>query len=195
MKFRLPICLMISSLMFGCATRQAQYVDPQSRASISTDLNLADFDRMCRDLLKKMAGNSRLNASLKKGGAAFIGGIENRTYDHLDTQAFAENLKRLLLNSGNWTMIEPKRIDDILDRWELRKTGLFDKETAMKVGKLTDAQFMFTGAVTSSFQRQGRRTDATYQLTLELMSLDDGQLVWVEQTSVRKQFKRALVGQ
>lgn len=194
MKKLCVLAMLTMSVFWGCATRQATYVSPQDQSSISTDLHLADFQEMCRDLLKKMQNHQDLIEILDRGAVAFIGGIENRTYDHLDTRAFGENLKRQLLAHGSWRMIEPRHIDDVLDRWELRRSGLVDRDTAMKVGKLTDAGFMFTGAVTSSHQRQGRKTDVAYQLTLELLSLDNGELVWVGQTSVRKQFKRGIIG-
>lgn len=54
-----------------------------------------------------------------------------------------------LVNTSNFTVIERSRLAAIFDELHLGKTGAVDQATAAKIGKLSGAEYLITGTVTS----------------------------------------------
>lgn len=61
--------------------------------------------------------------------------------------AFQDNLIDALVNRNRFRVVERKNLDIILKEQKLSRTNLFDRRTALKLGKLAAAQSVITGSI------------------------------------------------
>ncbi len=181
-------------LLGGCASHKVEYIDPMEAHSTTTALSNADFNRIATELTDSLLGDPVMDRVLGRRNVVFVGPIKNRTYDHPDMEAFAETIQNELRRSGRFQIIDMKRLDEILDQWELKRSGLVDRDIAMRAGKLLDARYMISGALSSSDQVSGRIKDVSYKITLELLNLENGEILWSDETQIRKIHKRSRFG-
>ena len=64
----------------------------------------------------------------------------------------------------------------------------------VRLGKQTGAQYMLYGNLASIVKSNGKVKDVFYQLTMNLMDLRSGELVWADQQEIRKQSKKKTLG-
>ena len=189
-------CLGLLSLtmLLGCAAHQVQYIDPMDARSTSAGLSHADFKRMSQDIVSQMLDDVALDARLPDRSVLLLGSIKNRTYDHLDGMAFGQILRQSMRSTQRFAFVDQERLDDLLDQWELRRTGLVEKDHAMKAGALLNARYICFASVSSTYQRGGRVKDVSYMLSLELTDVSNGEILWTGQTDIRKMQKQARFG-
>lgn len=179
--------------MLGCAPKQVQYVSGNSTPSTTTDLNTADYRRMVLELLQQVQ-NSAKSYLLDQEQVVLITRIENRTTSLIDGAALEETIRSVFSSNSRFTFIDTKTLDDILAQLEMGRTGLTDSGTAIKAGKLLNAQLLLSGSLTSTIQRAGRTKDASYQFTIELTNIENGAIIWTGQSEIRKMFQRPRAG-
>mgnify|MGYP002149698672 CR=1 FL=1 len=73
-------------------------------------------------------------------------------------------------------------------------SGLVDPASMVRLGKQTGAQYMLYGNLASIVKSNGKVKDVFYQLTMNLMDLRSGELVWADQQEIRKQSKKKTLG-
>jgi TolB-like protein len=67
--------------------------------------------------------------------------------DSNDSLIFQNNLTDALVNRNRFRVVERQKLDMILEEQKLSRTKLFDKSTALKLGRLAAAQSIITGSI------------------------------------------------
>jgi curli biogenesis system outer membrane secretion channel CsgG len=70
----------------------------------------------------------------------------------------ADMLTNELAGTGKFKMVEREKLSAVLDEQDLADSGRVNKKTGAKIGKLTGAQYIVTGAL-SSFETDVKGTD------------------------------------
>ncbi len=95
-----------------------------------------------RELPKALTLSERLSMAIL--------GFESKG-DFSDTcLAFRDNLVGALIEENRFKIVERERLDAILQEQKISQTELIDKDTAIKVGKLSAAQSVLTGSITET---------------------------------------------
>ena len=68
----------------------------------------------------------------------------------------SDMLSNELLGTGVFKVVERKKLEGVLNEQDLAASGRVAKGTAAKMGKLTGAQYLITGSV-SSFEQSGSK--------------------------------------
>jgi uncharacterized protein (TIGR02722 family) len=182
--------------MFGCTPAfQGEYTDPNALEIIDDKWNETDARKTAETLIASMLSKPWLtafSASHKgKKPVLMVDEIENRTDEHIDTQALTEFVRNELINSGKITFLNEKLRKKIIDELEYQHSGLVDSEKARQIGKQSGAEFMLSGALTSQVHTQGGVKTTSYQTTMTLTDLESGEITWSEKYLVRKKFQRS----
>ncbi|MCH8883322.1 MAG: hypothetical protein IIA41_07465, partial [SAR324 cluster bacterium] len=63
----------------------------------------------------------------------------------VEADAIAEKIRKVFVNSGEYTVIDRTLTSKILEEWEIQQSGLTDEEKAIRFGKLYNVQAIVTG--------------------------------------------------
>ncbi|OGV60646.1 MAG: hypothetical protein A2498_12310 [Lentisphaerae bacterium RIFOXYC12_FULL_60_16] len=126
-------------------------------------------------------------------------GIQNRTNDHLDTQALADTIVTKLLNSGKMQFTNTSRRDQLLKEQGFQLANC-TPETRAQIGKQLGAKYMLTGSLIEIDKRSGRQVrvskqeDVYYQLTVEITDLETGLIALRKQHDRMRRVSKPLIG-
>ena len=91
-----------------------------------------------------------------------------------------------MINEGTASFIDDQATEDILNQMKLQQSGLFDHKTVVQVGKLVGAQLILRGMI-SSIRKRSDRTDVIYyNITLQLVDIKTGEIVWTDEKEVQR---------
>lgn len=126
-------------------------------------------------------------------------GIENRTTDHLDTQAMEDTLRRKLMNSKKMRFVNSVRRDDLL-REQRYQAENATQETRTQIARQLGAKFMMTGSIIEISKKSGRQVRVSskeqvyYQLTVEVTDLTTSEILAAPQVDWARQESKPLIG-
>lgn len=96
--------------------------------------------------------------------------------DNLHSSISSETIEGLMLfiensfvNSGKVRVIDRKNIEKITEEYRFQSTSLTDEETAVEIGKLANADYIVTGALSKVGER--------YYLNVKLIDVESGEIV------------------
>jgi len=190
MKARLNLVLLvlIISLLAGCG--------PTIRYEIKDEETVTGSDWSAKDL--KDVGEY-MTASVKQ--SAFISSpqykserprwmmakdLRNETDEHVNTRTIMEKIRTKLINEGFATFVDDQAIEDILNQLQLQQSGLFDDKTVTKIGKLVGARLILRGTISSIRKRTDRRDIIYYNITLQLVNIQTGEIVWTDEKEIQR---------
>ena len=149
-----------------------------------TDSRLVSQEMMSDSLASPWS--KRASAELGRPPRVIVGGVRNRSQEHLNTQTFVKDLERALVNSG---IVDVVASSD--ERSELRSERQDQQqhssiETAKSMGKELGADFMLQGQINSILDAAGKEQLRFYQVELELVDLESNRKVWIGQKKLKK---------
>jgi len=154
-----------------------------------TDLKVLSTEMATRILKTKLAAE-------EPPPVMIIYGIQNRTDEHIDTQALGDAIRTDLIKSGKFVFVNEAQRKKIEAEIAYQSQGLVSPETQIKIGKQVGAKYMLTGSLVSITQdelkqvRIKKKELKYYRLTLEITDINTNLILWTsEQEIVREQAK------
>jgi uncharacterized protein (TIGR02722 family) len=187
-------CLM---LVMGCTPAfRGEYSDPMKAEMLDDKWNPKDATMTSEALIGSMLKKPWLgNYKREHKGAkpmVMVDSVENRTDEHLDTEALTEAVRNELINSGVIRFVNTKGREKIVQEIRYQSQGgMVSAETAKQAGKQIGADFFLSGAISSQVNSQSGRKSITYQINLILTNLETAEIVWSEKHRVSKSFERS----
>ena len=134
----------------------------------------------------------------------YVGGVENRTYEHIDTEGITSSIQSKLLNSGKFRIVaNDQGQSEIGDQVRFQQdSGRVSVETAKAFGSQLGADVILYGKLFAYDKRSGRTIEnfgtktqnLDYQFILELVDITTGELLWTDEELVRKTKRSGLFG-
>lgn len=186
-------------VMVGCQTSfQGEYADPESVEIVDSRFNETDQRTMARVLIASMISKPWLDEfklQTKKRPIVMVGGMENRTDEHIDLKAMTETVRYELINSGKVRFVNAQGRQKIIDELAYqRESGMVAGSSQKQLGKQLGADFLLTGALSSHVHAHGGKKTITYKVTMQLTNLETAEYVWVQEHEVKKRFRQASYG-
>lgn len=160
-----------------------QRVDPGTVANTTlgydaTDLNLI-AEKMTQSLLESQALNGRPTLA--------IATVKNKTGEYIDTNNILNTIQTQVLKSGKvrFTRSVGELGGAVEQLSTTNNSGLYDKKTAPKVGRMIAAKYTLEGEFTSIGDVR-RDKDLFYKFTLKLIETESGLIEWVDEKQIRK---------
>jgi uncharacterized protein (TIGR02722 family) len=192
--------LILPALLFtfsGCAMNSNAYTGNVSYKNAndveqttlnfgSTDLNLI-VEKMVTSLLQTpiLDGKNR--------PVIMLGGVKNKTSEHIDTKNITDKIKTTLLKSGRVRVTSYNEIgQDLIDELDYQSSKYVNQETAKQVGQQIAADYKIYGEITSIEKNDGKNIDLYYKMTLNLANIETGLTEWADEKEIRKAGNKSL---
>jgi hypothetical protein len=190
----------------GCSS--VKYDDPDKVETLTIDFGSTDLQTLAASMVEGLNGSANLAYYNKPGDdkriIMFMGGVNNRTSEHIDTTGITDSIRASLLNGGRFRFVASNQGQDELGQ-QVRfqqDSGRVDPALAKRFGKQLGADVVLFGNL-RSIEKSKRRNledlgyksdDVWYQFVLECVDVETGELIWIQEKDVRKTRKKGIFG-
>lgn len=118
--------------------------------------------------------------------------VKNKTSEHIDPDAITDKLQIALLKAGSLRFVDRSRIKEMTEQFDLAGSGMLDPNNMKNAGKVIGADLFLYGDI-SSIVKQDRKTRLTYyRLSLKLLNAETNELIWADETEIKKQSTKSM---
>ncbi|MES2746252.1 MAG: penicillin-binding protein activator LpoB [Bdellovibrionota bacterium] len=190
--------LAIGFALTSCAKDfEGTYSDPQKVEIVDDKWSESDAHKVAASMIGQVLAKPWLasfEAEKKKKPIVVVDMIANRTDEHIDTKALTEAMTDELINSGKVRFVNAEKRQQILDEIKYQNSGTTEAKTKKSIGKQIGADFMLSGAISSSVHTQGGLKTVNYLTALTLTDLETSEIVWSNKEEIKKRFNRSSKG-
>lgn len=194
-RYSLLAMVMTALLASGCST-EVTYGDAKETETVTVDYGSTDLQTLSNKMVQSLIDSSASSEIGAKGRPVlFVDSIRNKSSEHIDTEALTDTMRTQLLRSGKYRFVDMSKVQSAKEQLEYQQqSGMVDPAAMVRLGKQTGAQYMLYGNLASIVKDNGKVKDVFYQLTMNLMDLQSGELVWADQQEIRKQSTKKTLG-
>src|SRR5262245_43290283 len=102
---RQPTLVLVAALA-AAACSSVRYDDPGRVETLNIDYGSTDLQTLSAEMVESLISSPQLNYINKPGDdkrlLVLMGGVENRTSEHIDTQGITDKIQTALLKSGKF---------------------------------------------------------------------------------------------
>ena len=180
---------------------EGEYSDPDKMEIIDEQWNETDAKLTGKKLINSMLSRPWINFFGKenkgKRPIVMVLDVENKSHEHIDTEAITDSIRYEILNSGAVRFVNAKARDKILKEMNYQAdSGMVSAASAKKKGRQIGADFILTGGISSQVHenKSGNLQTVSYKTNLRLTSLESSEIVWEGEHIIKKKFKKNKAG-
>lgn len=195
MKKSVIVLLGLAVILGGCSNK-VSYGDAQAVETVNVDFGSTDLQKIAVEMVDSMMMSGSVSAITRDGRPiVFVERIKNKTSEHIDTESITDTISTKMLNSGKFRFVDMDRVEAVRDQLNFQNNDeLVNQSTAIQFGKMVGAQYMLYGNLSSIVKNAGSDKDVYYKMTMRLMDLQTGLIEWADETEIRKQQSKSLLG-
>jgi len=196
------------SLLGACSS--VRYDDPGRVETLTVGYGSTDLQTLSAEMVESLINAPALNYLENSGKGddkriiVYTGSVENRTNEHIDTQGITDKMQTALLKSGKFRFVAEKagqaEIEDQV-RFQ-QETGRVREDMMRSFGKQLGADVIVYGTLRSIDKRKGssiesggtRKEDVYYQFVLKCVNIDTAEILWQEESELRKTARTGIFG-
>jgi penicillin-binding protein activator len=207
MKKTLSILLLTAGLG---ACSSTQYDDPGRVETLNINYGSTDLQSLAAEMVESLIAAPALNYLQSPGKDGdmriimYVGDVENRTTEHIDTQGITDKIQSQLLKSGKFRFVAADAgQDEIGDQVRFQQGSGRVREDMMRAfGKQLGADMILYGTMRSIVKRKGssiesggaRKKDVYYQFVLKAVNIDTAEILWIDEAELRKTSRTGIFG-
>ncbi|EOI6419589.1 TPA: penicillin-binding protein activator LpoB [Vibrio cholerae] len=190
------IALLGLAVILGGCSNKVSYGDAQAVETVNVDFGSTDLQKIAAEMVDSMMMSGSVSAITRDGRPiVFVERIKNKTSEHIDTESITDTISTKMLNSGKFRFVDMDRVESVRDQLNFQNNDeLVNQSTAIQFGKMVGAQYMLYGNLSSIVKNAGSDKDVYYKMTMRLMDLQTGLIEWADETEIRKQQSKSLLG-
>ncbi|EJL6829923.1 penicillin-binding protein activator LpoB [Vibrio cholerae] len=190
------IALLGLAVILGGCSNKVSYGDVQAVETVNVDFGSTDLQKIAAEMVDSMMMSGSVSAITRDGRPiVFVERIKNKTSEHIDTESITDTISTKMLNSGKFRFVDMDRVEAVRDQLNFQNNDeLVNQSTAIQFGKMVGAQYMLYGNLSSIVKNAGSDKDVYYKMTMRLMDLQTGLIEWADETEIRKQQSKSLLG-
>lgn len=199
--------LLLATLALGACTTLS-YDDPKKVETLTIDFGSTDLQELAGHMVQSLVNAQSLNYIQKPGDdkriVLYVGAVNNRTSEHIDTGGITDSIKVPLLQSGKFRLATSQQgQDELAEQVRFQQgEGRVDPAQAKAFGRQVGADVILYGNLRSIEKSKSRnleeamvkKDDVWYQFTLEAVNIETGEVIWADQKELRKSKKTGLFG-
>lgn len=167
-----------------------KYGDAKAVETVTADFGSTDLQSTAEGLTQSLL-ESRYIAKAQQPPKVRLRTVNNLTYEHIDTKAITDKIRIKLLKSGQVRFLaDTANLNQVKDERELTTTATANKESKA----MTDSDYIITGNVRSIKKANEDVKDVYYNVSLELVNPQSGEIVWADEKEIRKVTSKSSVG-
>ena len=189
-------CLMLIGIIVvsGCGpTTQVTRLDSDTTVDLSGRWNDTDSRMVAETMIEDCLTHIWINNHNQTEGAkpvVIVGGIRNKSNEHIATQTFISDIERAFINSGKVRTVSSKSERDELREERADQSENAAIETIKRMGREQGADYMMTGEINTIEDREGGRQIVFYQTDLTLTNIESNEKVWIRSRKIKKYIGR-----
>ena len=177
-------------LMVSCG-RTVTRTDPDTVTDLSGYWNDTDARMVADSMVDDCLGGLWLvrhpgGGERGETPAILIGRIRNQSSEHINPDIFLNEIERALIESGEVSIVAGGREREEI-RAERDMQQIFaSPESAAELGRELGADYVMMGTVNSTVDEEGDTRAVYYQVSLELISVETVEKVWIGNQEIKK---------
>jgi hypothetical protein len=200
--------LLVALLVGGCSS--VKYDDPGRVETLTIDYGSTDLQTLAGEMVESLVAAPALNYLENPGKSddkriiMYVGNVENRTAEHIDTQGITDKIQTQLLKSGKFRFVAAKAGQAEIEeqvRFQ-QETGKVRADMLREFGKQLGADTILYGTLRSIDKKRGssiesggsRAEDVYYQFVLQCVNIDTAEILWQEEAELRKTARTGIFG-
>ncbi|MDN3613203.1 MAG: penicillin-binding protein activator LpoB [Vibrio gallaecicus] len=190
------IALLGLAVILGGCSNKVSYGDAQAVETTTIDFGSTDLQTIAGQMVDSMmTSGSVAYITREQRPIVFVERIKNKTSEHIDTESITDTISTKMLNSGKFRFVDMDRVESVRDQLNFQNNDeLVNQSSAIQFGKMVGAQYMLYGNLSSIVKNDGSDQDVYYKMTMRLMDLESGLIEWADETEIRKQKSKSLLG-
>ncbi len=194
LKYLLIVGILVLTLA-GCGGKKVDRLESDVTMDLSGRWNDTDAQQVAETLIEQNLSAGWADRFKKQTGrkpVIIVGTVQNRTYEHINTQTFVKELEQAMLNSGKIDLVASaeERMEIRAERVEMQKWASI--ESRKDLIRETAADFMLTGTLNSILDEEGGERVVYYQADLNLINTENNNIIWAGQERIRKYIRRPI---
>ena len=199
------------ALVLGLASCSSiNYGDASAEETLTIDYGSTDLQTLAASMVRSLNESPALQYIENPGKendpriVVYMGGIENKTSEHVDTGGISDKMQAALMKGGRFRFVaaQPGQ-NEIGEQVRFQQgSGRVSEETARAFGSQVGADVVVYGSLRSIEKSRGgsleslgtRREDRFYQFVMKCVNIDTGELIWIEEEEIRKNSRTGLFG-
>ena len=178
----------------GCgASKQVSRVESDTTIDLSGRWNDTDSRMVAEKIIGDCLNHSWINNhGISAGGkpVVIVGGIRNKSVEHIAVATFISDIERAFINSG-----KVRTVSSASERGEIREERAEQGEhaaleTIKRMGRELGADYMMTGEINTIEDREGGDLVLFYQTDLTLTNIETNEKIWIGQKKIKKFIER-----
>ncbi len=207
-----PLCLTLtlagSVALAACSS--VGYGDPDAVETLTIDYGSTDLQTLSAEMVESLVASPALSYHDSSGKGEdkriifYVGDVENRTSEHIDTQGITDKIETALLKSGKFRFVAADAGQaEIGDQVRFQQgSGRVNPDMRREFGKQLGADMILYGTLRSIDKKKGgslesggtRKKDVYYQFVLRCVDIDTAETIWQEEAELRKTSKTGIFG-
>ena len=190
------IALLGLAVILGGCSNKVSYGDAQAVETTTIDFGSTDLQTIAGEMVDSMMASGSVSYITRdQRPIVFVERIKNKTSEHIDTESITDTISTKMLNSGKFRFVDMDRVESVRDQLNFQNNDeLVNQSSAIQFGKMVGAQYMLYGNLSSIVKKAGSDEDVYYKMTMRLMDLETGLIEWADETEIRKQQSKSLLG-
>ncbi|MCG9630685.1 MULTISPECIES: penicillin-binding protein activator LpoB [Vibrio] len=190
------IALLGLAVILGGCSNKVSYGDAQAVETTTIDFGSTDLQTIAGEMVDSMMASGSVSYITRdQRPIVFVERIKNKTSEHIDTESITDTISTKMLNSGKFRFVDMDRVESVRDQLNFQNNDeLVNQSSAIQFGKMVGAQYMLYGNLSSIVKKDGSDQDVYYKMTMRLMDLESGLIEWADETEIRKQKSKSLLG-
>ena len=190
--YKISSCLLLIGILLlnACGpSKQVTRIDSNTTVDLSGRWNDTDSRMVAEKMISDCLGHvwiiNHMDES-KGRPAVIVGGIRNKSTEHIATQTFISDIERAFINSGKVTPVLNKSERDEIREERADQSENASIETIKRMGRERGADYMMTGEINTIEDREGGKQIVFYQTDLTLTNIESNEKVWIGQEKIKK---------
>jgi penicillin-binding protein activator len=197
MKYNALLTLPAFLMLVGCSGQPTvSYVDPNTVDTTAVGFNSTDLQTTAKSMVDQMLSFPAIvQLTQNTSPIMYVDGLTNNTSEFIDTSAITDTISTELIQSGKFQFVDMTKVKAIKAQLNYQNSsGMVNPATAAKIGAQVGAQYMLYGDITSITQVNKSQQSQYYQITMKLLNIQTGIIVWQGQNQIRKMVTRSSIG-
>lgn len=204
------ICALALPLLSAGCKSDVVYGDPDKVETVNIDFGSTDLQTLAAGMVDSLIASPALayydheSKGEDKRIIVYTAGVNNRTSEHIDTTGVTDSIRTELLKSGRFRLAATEQgQSDLGEQVRFQQgSGRVDPELAKAFGKQIGADMVLLGNLRSieknkdrNLEDAGYKTDDVwYQFVLEMVDIETGEIIWMNEENIRKSKKTGIFG-
>ncbi len=197
MKSKIFLSLGLLLLLFSCGTTKVQRIADDEVIDLSGRWNDTDSRLTAEQIVADCLSRAWLDGFRAENGekpVVIVGRIRNKSSEHIEVLTFTKDIEKELINSGRVRFVASSEEREEIREERLDQQSNATEETAKALAAETGADFMMKGTITSITDAVEGKRVIKYQVSMELIHLENNEKVWIGSNEVKKQIKQPKAG-